>query len=136
MKITFILLLILFSGCDSTPKHNGIICLRGVVVLETGKPVSGAPVVLYEDISHQFNLYPKSDRKIAEIKTNENGEFTLSSEDSTPLDRLKLVAESKKRIIETAPYTYKVIFDNGTVRNPSKDAINKIVVPKTFIPAK
>jgi hypothetical protein len=133
MKTASFLMIVLLMACASRSTDQSMVSLSGVVVTADGMPVQNAIVVLYEELSRRPTMFPKSDRKIAEVRTDRMGKFNLTFNDAAPMARLKLVAESKKRRVKVDAFTTRVEFDNGVVRSPSKEAINKIVVPSSYV---
>lgn len=133
MKLAFIFLAALsvcgFAVADSVQTF------RGLVVREGGKPVAGAPVVLYENFARRWTWFPKSDREIARTMTNKKGEFIISTSDATADKRLMLVAKSEWKKFEMSPGENKVVSKDGMLLEVSKNGINTIVVPSYYVPA-
>lgn len=133
MKLAFIFLAALsvcgFAVADSVQTF------RGLVVREGGKPVAGAPVVLYENFARRWTWFPKSDREIARTMTNKKGEFIISTSDATADKRLMLVAKSEWKKFEMSPGENKVVSKDGMLLEVSKNGINTIVVPSDYVPA-
>ena len=132
MKLAFIFLAAL-SVCG-VAVADSVQTFRGLVVREGGKPVAGAPVVLYENFARRWTWFPKSDREIARTVTNKEGEFIISTSDVTADKKLMFVSKSEWKKVEISPGEKKVISNDGLLLHVSKDRVNIIVVPLDYAP--
>ena len=134
-RLTLCSILLFLSGCSLFSTGTSEKVFSGLVVYESRKPVKNAKVVLVEKRHGSHFFFPAPDRAIAIVKTDQDGVFSIITNDQTRSKKLKVIVESDHVMVEDAEGTTHVTFDDGIYDMPKPIEKIVIVVPNSYKPA-